>query len=239
MAMRAAIMLAQGSAQAAADLAQRHLRAVSASAMTERIGVLETLVRAALALEDHAAAASAVAELGTIAQTIATAGVRAAAAACRGLHAVSAGEPTTAIAALEDALELYEEAGMVPDVVATLVELARVHLAVGDLERAATRAQRANKEAEALGAGAAAGVAEVLDALRPERRGGPAELTQRESEVIRLVAAGASNQDIAARLFLSIRTVERHLSNIYLKIGAAGPSARTVAASYAHRHGHT
>ena len=47
-----------------------------------------------------------------------------------------------------------------------------------------------------------------------------AGLTQREMEVLRLIAAGLSNREIAARLFLSVRTAERHIANIYKKIGA-------------------
>ena len=55
--------------------------------------------------------------------------------------------------------------------------------------------------------------------------------------MLRLIAEGLSNQDIAQRLVLSVRTVERHISNIYDKIGAAGRSARAAAASYAARSG--
>jgi DNA-binding NarL/FixJ family response regulator len=51
--------------------------------------------------------------------------------------------------------------------------------------------------------------------------------------VLRLIARGRSNQEIAAELFLSTRTVERHVSNIYDKIGAAGKSARAAATSCA------
>jgi DNA-binding NarL/FixJ family response regulator len=55
--------------------------------------------------------------------------------------------------------------------------------------------------------------------------------------VLRLIAAGMSNQDIALDLVLSVRTVERHVSTIYAKLGAHGKVARTVATSYALRHG--
>jgi predicted ATPase/DNA-binding CsgD family transcriptional regulator/DNA-binding XRE family transcriptional regulator len=65
----------------------------------------------------------------------------------------------------------------------------------------------------------------------------PDGLTTREVEVLRLIAIGRSNQEIAAALTLSLRTVERHISNIYQKIGATGTVARASATTYAHRHG--
>jgi DNA-binding CsgD family transcriptional regulator len=60
------------------------------------------------------------------------------------------------------------------------------------------------------------------------------ELTPREVEVLRLLASGASNQEIAATLVISVHTVERHLANIYAKIGAR---RRADATRYALRHG--
>jgi len=57
--------------------------------------------------------------------------------------------------------------------------------------------------------------------------------------VLRLVAHGRSNGEIARELVLSVRTVERHVANIYLKIGASGRTARAVATAWAHAHGVT
>jgi pimeloyl-ACP methyl ester carboxylesterase/DNA-binding CsgD family transcriptional regulator len=57
------------------------------------------------------------------------------------------------------------------------------------------------------------------------------ELSGREREVLELVAAGMSNEEIAERLFLSTRTVERHLSNVYAKLRLSGKSARAAAAA--------
>jgi len=57
------------------------------------------------------------------------------------------------------------------------------------------------------------------------------ELSEREREVLELVAAGMSNEEIAERLFLSTRTVERHLSNVYAKLRLSGKSARAAAAA--------
>ncbi len=55
--------------------------------------------------------------------------------------------------------------------------------------------------------------------------------------MLRLVARGLSNDDIAAQLVLSVRTVERHVANVYAKIGASGRTARAVATAWAHANG--
>jgi DNA-binding CsgD family transcriptional regulator len=80
-----------------------------------------------------------------------------------------------------------------------------------------------------------------LDALAEEARSatGSADpawnpLSRREREVLALVSEGASNKDVAARLVISINTVERHLANIYAKLGVRG---RADAAAYAVRSG--
>ena len=62
----------------------------------------------------------------------------------------------------------------------------------------------------------------------------PVELPRmsgRELEVLALVADGLSNEEIAARLYLSVRTVERHLSNVYAKLRVSGKAARAAAAA--------
>ena len=65
-------------------------------------------------------------------------------------------------------------------------------------------------------------------------RVGPAGLTEREVEVLRLVARGRSNPEIAAALVLSEKTVARHLSNIFTKLGVG---SRTAAAAFAFETG--
>jgi pimeloyl-ACP methyl ester carboxylesterase/DNA-binding CsgD family transcriptional regulator len=80
-------------------------------------------------------------------------------------------------------------------------------------------------------------MAEVREFMRPESASAGAgdvgdrigELSAREREVLRLAADGNDNAEIAQALFLSVRTVERHLSNAYLKLGMSGRSARTAA----------
>jgi DNA-binding NarL/FixJ family response regulator len=88
-------------------------------------------------------------------------------------------------------------------------------------------------------------LAGVPDAAFPQDRQGPDlpatedsvhldPLTAREKEVLRLIAQGRSNLQIADELVLSVRTVERHITNLYAKIGAHGKAEAT---AYALRHG--
>lgn len=75
-------------------------------------------------------------------------------------------------------------------------------------------------------------VGAFLGSTRPVAEPSPADrLSDRELEVVRLVAEGRSNEDIAERLGVSVRTVERHLSNVYLKLSLSGKSARAAAAA--------
>ncbi len=64
-------------------------------------------------------------------------------------------------------------------------------------------------------------------------RSGPAGLTARETEVLRLVALGRNNSEIAQKLFISVNTVTRHMTNVFTKTGTAN---RVEAAVYAIRH---
>ena len=70
--------------------------------------------------------------------------------------------------------------------------------------------------------------------MEGDRRVADGGLTGRELEVLALVASGATNKAIAAELFVSERTVDRHVSNIFSKLAV---TTRTAAATYAHEHG--
>jgi HD-GYP domain-containing protein (c-di-GMP phosphodiesterase class II)/DNA-binding CsgD family transcriptional regulator len=100
----------------------------------------------------------------------------------------------------------------------------------------ARAADRLEAEARAgrLDADAAAAVIQAAGLPRGVRRARPADLTERQVEVLRLVSRGLSNAAIAERLVLSRRTVEHHVQDIYLKIDA---STRAGAAMFALQYG--
>jgi DNA-binding CsgD family transcriptional regulator len=87
--------------------------------------------------------------------------------------------------------------------------------------------------AEPWTAGLLASRKRLLGRVEPEGPLYPDGLSGREVDVLRLIAAGKSNREIADEIVLSVRTVERHITNIYAKIGARGKADATV---YALRH---
>jgi predicted ATPase/DNA-binding CsgD family transcriptional regulator len=106
-----------------------------------------------------------------------------------------------------------------------------------DSERSAERARRALGEerfAAAWAGGRAMGAAEIPGVARSSPPGHPAGLTLREVEVLRLIAAGLTDAQVAERLVLSVRTVHSHVRSIYRKLGV---SSRTAATGYAFRQG--
>ncbi len=113
------------------------------------------------------------------------------------------------------------------------VRFARALAAAGDEEGATLELRAALAGFERLGAvrdaGEVAGLLGTPDAL-------PAGLTTREAEVLRLLASGKTNRDIAVELVISEHTVGRHLQNLYAKLGV---SSRSAATAYAFEHGLT
>jgi DNA-binding CsgD family transcriptional regulator len=107
---------------------------------------------------------------------------------------------------------------------------ARACRVLDDEAGAAMELDAAREVFSELGALPALAAVEAARSTRPEPVGG---LTTREVEVLRLVAAGGTNREIARDLYLSEKTVERHLSNIFAKLGL---SSRSAATAYAFRH---
>jgi DNA-binding NarL/FixJ family response regulator len=104
--------------------------------------------------------------------------------------------------------------------------------ALGDEDAAELELGAARATFERLAAATdLADVAHLLDVPGPRD---PAELTERECEVLRLVASGMTNREIAATLHLSPHTVGRHLQNVYAKLGV---TTRAAATAHAYEHG--
>ena len=224
MLVRAAMRLDAGDAQSAADEAERFLRRVAEADRFERVPALELLVRARLALGDHGAAEGAVRELEQTAAEGGTAPLRAVALLSRA-RLDSTFDPATARSAIEDAVDLYLACGARYECAHARLELARVLRALGR-----------DGAADAAAAAARAALAE-LGAPIPRPATERPLLTTREREVLHLLAQGHSNDAIAAALVVSVRTVERHVENIYGKIGASGRGARVAATAWAFAHG--
>jgi DNA-binding CsgD family transcriptional regulator len=141
------------------------------------------------------------------------------------LHAgalTETGTPTR-IAALDAAVAAAEGSAFGLAWLWIRLDLGRVLAASGD-DRAVAELTRVAQMASDQGAGTVLELAEqALRALgvRTWRRGAAAKpLTEREQEIVRLVAEGASNPEIAQQLFVSRKTVERHVSNVLRKVGA-------------------
>ena len=138
---------------------------------------------------------------------------------------MSAGRLSAANTRLETALTLAEACRAPFERARTLLPLAALRRAEGDIPTARTLAETARSLCEPLGATPTMTEADALLAsLVASRttRANPDGLTDREVEVLRLLAAGRSNAEIADALFLSVRTVDRHVANIYTS-RRAGP----------------
>jgi HD-GYP domain-containing protein (c-di-GMP phosphodiesterase class II)/DNA-binding CsgD family transcriptional regulator len=109
----------------------------------------------------------------------------------------------------------------------------RPHRAALPPERAAA-VLRGEARAGRLDADAVAAVLATADGASTVRRAGPAGLTGRQAQVLRLVARGLSNRAIGAELVISPRTAEHHVQDVYARIGV---SSRAAAALYAMQHG--
>lgn len=236
---RAALELDRGDLQTASDMTARYLRAVSTDDPIERVGALEILVRAKAGLGDVEEAGAAAAELSDIATMIGTAAIRGAASAAKGVTSRAAGQTALAGRSFEEAVELFETAGVPHEAIRTRLDLAEVLIEEGRPDTARREAVIARESASRLGARMDVARADtILATLRPTE-GTPGGLTDRETDVLRLLAIGKPNSQIGDELFISVRTVERHISNIYTKIGVIGRSGRAAATAFAHRHGIT
>jgi DNA-binding CsgD family transcriptional regulator len=153
-------------------------------------------------------------------------GLRAAGFRCRGAVSLEQQQPVAALAALRKSYALWQELDAPYEVARTRVLLAQAYRMLDDEDAAIRECSAARTCFSALGAAADL---QALSTGAPP----PCGLTSREVEVLRLVAAGRSNRDTANELFISEKTVARHVANIYVKLGV---SSRSAATAFAYEH---
>jgi DNA-binding CsgD family transcriptional regulator len=226
----ALLWLAQGRVDQSAAAIRRAL--AETAPPLARFRLLPAYVEIMLARHDVAAAREGATELDEIARAYGTSGLRARSAYASGAVDLADASPQTALPALREAWQLWCDLDAPYEAACARVLIGLACRALRDDGSAALELDAALTTFARLGA--------VVDLARTERMigaGGIAEsgrLSRRELDVLRLVAAGKSNQAIAAELTISDRTVERHLSNIFVKLGVG---SRTAAAAYAFAHG--
>ena len=199
-----------------------------------------TLLRGVLALKAgqlDAAEASA-ARVASLAERVRRPDLAAGAAFLAGRTAAARGDSDAAVASLESACSAYAELGFPLEEARARLSLATV-LAASDSPLAVSSARAASDAFERLGARrdadrAGALLRELGVSGRRTTRGERDVLTAREQEVLKLVAAGLSNAEIAERLVIAPKTAEHHVSRV---LGKLGVRSRTEAAAHAVREG--
>ena len=228
---RANVLFDRGEVDAAADLAERHLRRLPAQNRTERAAALELIVRAGVASGRLETAAVAAGELQAIATETRTGPLRASASLAAGLIAASS-DAEAARAHLEDAVDLFAESGAPFETGRARVELAIVLRGLGRGEAAAAEAQRAIDDLSPLIATLEIDRARaVLEGETPAAPPAGHTLTKRQIEILRLISDGLNNQAIAERLFISEHTVHRHVANVLTSLDVSSRSAAVAQAA--------
>src|SRR5512133_1583906 len=220
-------------AQGQVDAAQAAIRRVvdEAESFVARSRLLPAHVEIMLAAGDVDAAVTAAEELAAMADDLDAPLLRARATHAQGAVLVARGDTRAALAALRRAWSAWQELEAPHEAASTRALIGLACRGLGDEEGAAMELDAARWAFQELGA-----MPDVarMDALsRPAAAKDAGGLTARELEVLRLVAAGKTNRTIAADLFLSEKTVARHVSNIFVKLGV---SSRAAATAYAYEH---
>jgi ATP/maltotriose-dependent transcriptional regulator MalT len=224
----ALLWLARGRADAARGALDRLL--VEAGGPVQRCRLLPAAVEVLVASGELERAREAARELGSLASVFGCVSVDAMAAHASGAVELAAGDASGALPYLRKAHQLWTRAASPYERARVQVLMGRALGAVGDVESSRRELETARATFRRLGAGPAADEVSLL--LAPPTL--PAGLTAREVEVLRLVASGHSNAQIAAALVLSEKTVARHLSNIFGKLDVG---SRTAATASAFEHG--
>jgi ATP/maltotriose-dependent transcriptional regulator MalT len=226
----ALVRLAQGKVEGAVAAVRRMVE--ESHGRLARPPVLAAAVEILLAAGEIEAARRAGDELAASADAVAAPLLRAVADYATGSVLLAEGALPAALASLRRACTGWRELEMPYEVARARVQIALACRALGDHDGAALELDAARVTFERLGARPdLARVAELAGSPGPPR---PAPLTDRECEVLRLVASGRTNREIASALVISEHTVARHLQNMFVKLGL---SSRAAATAYAYEHG--
>ncbi len=226
----ALLRLARGDAEAAAGGLDAALASEPGNPL-RRATLLAARVEVALAAGGLDAARNALDELEAIAHRAPTRVLAAMVDSARGELLLAEGEATDALEHLRRSCTGWRELRLPYDLARARVACGQALRAVGDEDAAHGELRAALAEFERLGARPDA--LRVAGLLRTEGAL-PGGLTGREAEVLRLVAAGRSNREIASELVISEHTVARHLQNIFAKLDV---SSRSGATAFAFEHG--
>lgn len=219
---------AAGLMRSVADCAGSQQRPGAGSSPAKLLGPYVEISIAAGDLDTARAAAD---ELTQIATTIDAPFLLATSTQATGAVLFAEGKLKAALALLREAWALWQQLEMPYESARVRALIGQVCQRLGDHETARMQFHAARSVFEQLGA--APDLVE-LDRLMATWNAGPSGvLTDREREVLSLVASGETNRQIAAALGISEHTVARHLSNIFDKLGVA---SRTAASAFAHKH---
>jgi DNA-binding CsgD family transcriptional regulator len=227
----AQLRLAQGRPDAAAAAIRR---AVSETAdPVKRAALLPAYVEITLAIGEVEEARTASAELDALAEQYGSAMLGALAAHARGAVALAEDDVSAALGSLRVAERLWQELEAPYEEGRARVLIGLACRLLGDDDAAELELETARAVFTDLGAAPDLANLESL-AGRPATTSNTYGLTARELEVLRLVAAGKSNRDIAGELVISEHTVARHVQNIFAKLDV---SSRAAAGAFAFSHG--
>jgi DNA-binding CsgD family transcriptional regulator len=225
----ALLRLAQGKEDAAAAAIQRVVGETTDP--LKRARLLPAYVEIMLAVGDALEARGACRELQEISVRYESPMLGAIVAHAEGTTDLAEGDARAALLALRRAWQVWQDLEVPYEVARVRVHLGLACRALGDDDTAALELEAARGVFAQLGA--APDLARVESLARRSASVDAHGLTPRELQVLRLVAAGETNRAIATDLVLSERTVDRHVSNIFTKLGV---SSRAAATAYAYKH---
>lgn len=222
----ALLRLAQGKTQLALSIIR------DAVDPSTRRQLLPGLIEIEIAAGEVAAARRSSDELGALSNTGDMPMVQAIANQCEGAVLLEEGDARGALNRLRRAWALWQELDAPYEAARCRVLAARAHHELGDADSAVMEVEAARAVFAELGAGPALIDIDAWSRSKSDNAASP--LTRRELEVLRLISRGKTNRAVAAELYLSEKTVARHLSNMYTKLGLPSRSAAT---AYAYEHG--